>query len=266
MKTIVYFVLVVALTLIGAFSFSNNVLSGQVLEISGSTTCQKRFLEPAAQAILKSTNIEIRVSGVGTGKGLIALLDGKVKVSAASEDLEGAVGSAMKVAAESNRDLHIPKNLLFHEIMSDLIIPIVHKDNPVSELSWPQLRDIHVGVIRNWKEVGGLDLPIQVITSHTGSATKAVFQNLVMQEKQFAMDSMQVDSTRNEILAVSKNKGAIGAVSMGFMKMYSGNTKPIRTTKISRPLGLITVGPPDPTVKKVIEFLRSDEARKLYEY
>lgn len=266
MKPVVNRLLVVAFTLTGVISSSDRVLSGQVLEISGSTTCQKRFLEPAAQAVLKSTNVEIKVSGVGTGKGLIALLDGRVKVSAASEDLEGAIASAMKVAAESNRDLQVPKNLLFHEIMTDLIIPIVHKENPVSDLNWPQLRDIHAGVIKNWREVGGPDLPIQVITSHTGSATKAVFQTLVMQGQQFAVDAMQVDSTRNEILAVSKNKGAIGAVSMGFLKMYSGDTKPVRTSKISRPLGLITIGPPDPTVKKVIEFLRSDEARKLYEY
>jgi phosphate transport system substrate-binding protein len=238
--------------------------SGQLVEIWGSTTCQKRFLEPAAQNLKRATGIEIIVNGVGTGKGLIGLIDGRVNVSAASEDLDGAVNSARKVAVEASRDIEVPDNLVFHEIMRDHIIPIVHKDNPVSNLTWRQLRDLHTGKISNWREVGGPDMPVQVITSHTGSATRAVFQNIVMDKKDYAFDAIVVDSTRKEIIAVSKNRAAIGAVSAGFLTMFSGDTKPVVTEKITRPLGLITIGEPDRQVEKVVEYLRSEVAARVY--
>jgi len=232
--------------------------------IWGSTTCQKRFIEPLASDLRKDIGIKITVNGVGTGKGLIALLDGKVKVSAASEDLEGAISSAKKVAAESGRDLVIPDDLVFNEIILDHIIPIVHKDNIVSELTWEQLSKLNTGEILNWQDVGGPNLPVQVITSHTGSATKAVFQKLVMGKQDYASDAIVVDSTRKEILAVSKNSAAIGAISAGFLEMYSGETKSVRTKKITRPLGLITIGTPNPNVQKVIDYLRTEKAKKNF--
>ena len=257
--------------LLGIFTFVlvlsvfHEARSEELLAIWGSTTCQKRFLEPTSKALRKDTGIKINVNGVGTGRGLIALLDGKVEVSAASENLEGAINSAKKVAAEAGRDLVIPENLVFHEIILDHIIPIVHKDNTVSELTWEQLRKLNAGEIANWQEVGGANLPVQVVTSHTGSATKAVFQKLVMGKQDYSFDAIVVDSTRNEILAVSKNKGAIGAVSAGFLRMFSGDSKPVRTSKITRPLALITIGTPKPQVKKVIDYLLSEIGRKNFQ-
>jgi phosphate transport system substrate-binding protein len=251
-------------TLVFVLSVSHEALSDELVVIWGSTTCQKRFLEPVASDLRKDTGLKINVNGVGTGRGLIALLDGKVQVSAASEDLEGAINSAKKVAAESGRDLEIPENLVFNEIILDHIIPIVHKDNAISELTWEDLGKLSTGEISNWQEVGGANLPVQVITSHTGSATKAVFQKLVMGSRDYASDAIMVDSTRKEILAVSKNTGAVGAVSDGFLKMFAGDTKPVRTKKITRPLGLITISTPQPDVQKVIDYLRTKKARKNF--
>lgn len=231
------------------------------VQIWGSTTCQKRFLEPGAEALKAATGVDVKVLGVGTGKGLIGLIEGKAPASAASEDLEGAIRSAQKAAKKSGKDLSIPDNLVYHEIARDVIIPIVHKDNPVSSLSWAQLRDIHTGKIRNWNEMGGPDRPIQVITSHAGSATRAVFQKLVMEKDEYASGAIVVKSTRQEIDEVSKNPGAIGAVSESFVKLNPGKTKPVRTDPISRPLGLITRGPPNPSVQAVIDYFQSGGGR-----
>jgi phosphate transport system substrate-binding protein len=232
------------------------------MAIWGSTTCQKRFLEPGKSALKTSTGVDIKVVGVGTGKGLMALIEGKTPASAASESLEGAVKSAEKTAKKSGKEIAVPDNLVYHEITKDLIVPIIHKDNPVSSLTWAQLKDIHTGKITNWKDVGGPDMPVRVITSHAGSATKAVFQKQVMERADYVAGAVEVKSTRNEINEVSKFKGAIGAVSMGFVKQNPGNTKVVKTDTISRPLGLITVGAPAPEVKKVIDFFQSDEGKK----
>ena len=63
----------------------------------GSTTCQKRFLEPGAKALEEATGIKIKVYGVGTGKGLLALFEGKTNVAISSNVLEGSILSAQKV-------------------------------------------------------------------------------------------------------------------------------------------------------------------------
>lgn len=239
--------------------------SATEVKVWGSTTCQKRFLEPGAEALEKATGIQVKVLGVGTGKGLLALIEGKTNVAASSSSLESSINSAKKEAAKAgNTELVIPDNLIFHEIAKDVIVPIVHKDNPVSALTFEQLSDLNTGKITNWQEVGGPDLPVTVVTSHAGSATRAVFQSKVMKKAEYAANAILVKSTRLEINEVSKEKGAIGAVSEGFFKQNPGDAKTIKTDNIERPLALLTVGPPAPEVQKIIDFFMG-EGKKFFE-
>jgi len=235
------------------------------IQVWGSTTCQKRFLEPGAEAFHQATGNTIKVLGVGTGKGMMALIEGKTKVAAASSSLESAIKSAKKAAKKAGKTLTIPANLQFHEIARDSIVPIVHTSNPVEALTWQQLADLNTGRVTNWKEVGGPDLPVVVVTSHAGSATRAVFQKLVMKKAEYAPNAIIVRSTRLEINEVSREPGAIGAVSEGFWKLNPGNTKVVKTDPIQRPLALITLGPPTPEVQQLIDFFRTGEGKKHFE-
>ena len=244
------------------FLFAATMAQAADVEVWGSTTCQKRFLEPGNDALTKATGMSVKVNGVGTGKGVIALIEGKTTIAAASESLEDAVKSAQKTAKEDGRTITIPGNLQFHEITRDIIVPIVHKDNPITALNWGQLTDLHTGKITNWKEVGGPDLPVVVVTSHAGSATRAVFQSLVMKKADYAANAIEVKSTQAEINEVSKAKGGVGAVSRGFHDKNPRDTKAVKTDAIDRPLGLITVGPPTPEARKIIDFYKSAEGQK----
>ncbi len=250
--------------LIISFALVSNAWAERV-QIWGSTTCQKRFLEPGNNALKAATGIDVKVLGVGTGKGIVGLIEGKAPASAASSPLESAIKSGEKTAKKLGKNLTFPETLQFHEIYKDIIVPIVHKDNPVSALSFEQLKDLHTGKITNWKEVGGDDLPVRVVTSHEGSATKAVFQKKVMNKEAYVGGAVEVKSTRMEINEVSKYKGAIGAVSEGFHKQNAGKTKIAASDSISRPLGLITVGAPNPAVQKVIDFYLSSEGQKFFQ-
>lgn len=232
------------------------------LEVWGSTTCQKRFLEPGAEALKTATGIELTVQGVGTGKGLLALVEGKAPVAAASSELNSTIQSARKEAEKAGKTVEIPTNLVFHEIARDAIVPIVHKDNPVTTLTWQQLKDIHTGKVVNWNEVGGPDLTIRVVTSHAGSATRAVFQEEVMKKEPYVAGAKEVPSTRREIEEVSKYKGAIGAVSRGFFNQNPAQTKEVTSDPISRPLALITLGEPAGDARKLIDFFLSPEGQK----
>jgi phosphate transport system substrate-binding protein len=241
---------------------SGSLAQASEVQIWGSTTCQLRFLEPGNEALTKATGISVRVFGVGTGKGLIGLLEGRAPASASSETLENSVAAAKRAAMGDKKEITIPRNLEFHEITKDQIVAIVHRDNPVESLTWEQLAGLNNGRITNWREIGGPDLPVQVVTSHSGSATKSVLNELVMKKTPYAANAIEVTSTRLELNEVSRNKGAIGAVSAAFFNLNPGHTKIIKTAAIERPLALITIGPPTPEVRKIIDFYRSEEGRK----
>ncbi|MEW6521801.1 MAG: substrate-binding domain-containing protein [Thermodesulfobacteriota bacterium] len=235
----------------------------EAVSLWGSTTCQKRFLEPGAEALEKATGIKIKIFGVGTGKGMLALFEGKTNVAISSNELAGSIKSAQKVLkADGKPEMAVPENLQYHTITQDVIVPIVHSSNPVDTLSWEQLADLNTGKVTNWKQVGGPDLPVQVVTSHAGSSTKEVFQSMVMKNEPYAATAVEVKSTRLEINEVSKLPGGIGAVSAGFHSLNPDNTKVVKAQEISRPLGLITIGNPTPEVQKIIDFFRSEEGKK----
>lgn len=243
----------------------SSLAMASTIKVFGSTTCQKAFLEPGAADYKAATGDDIKVLGVGTGKGMMALIEGKAKVAAASSPLESAIKSAKKAAAKAGKEISIPDNLIFHEMTVDIIVPIVHKDNPVDALTFEQLTKLNTGAVTNWKEVGGSDMPVKVVTSHAGSATRAVFQKKVMKKADYIADATIVKSTRLELQNVSKNKGAIGAVSQKFYSQNPGDTKIVKTDDISRPLALITVGEPTPEVQKLIDFFRSPAGQKFFQ-
>lgn len=235
----------------------------EAISVWGSTTCQKGFLEPGSEAFKQKTGHRIKVFGVGTGKGLLALLQGKTKVAAVSNSLEGAIKSARNIAEKSELSVSFPDNLMFHEIAMDIIVPIVHEDNPVKELTFEQLTGLNTGEYSNWQQVGGPNMPVQVVTSHLGSATRAYFRKVVMNKADYAFDAIRVSSTRYEIQKVSNHEGGIGAVSEKFFKMNPGRTKIIKTAEISRPLALITIGKPVTEIQELIDFFRSPEGQKF---
>ena len=233
--------------------------------VAGSTTVQKRILEPGAGALKAATGIDVKVQGTGTGKGMIALIEGKVPAAAASESLQEAVASAQKAAKEADKSITVPANLQFHELYKDTISVMVHKDNKVASLTKEQLKDLHTGKVKNWKEIGGADLPVKVVTSHAGSATRAVFQKQVMDGADYVSSALEVRTTREEITEVSREPGAIGAVSEGFIAQNPGKVKVVKAPSISRPLALVTVGEAKPEVKKIVDFFKSAEGKKHIE-
>lgn len=247
--------ILIFLCVIGLLLFSEILLS-QKMEIAGSTTVQKRILEPSATAIEKSTGIQINIRGINSGNGLKELAAGKVKASISSSPLQLLL-----------KKLNLPDDgtYLEHVIVKDIIVPIVHPTNPVSQLTRQQLSDINTGKITNWKELGGEDRKIFVITSQPTAATRIVFQKLVMNKQEYTKNAKAVHTTRMELNVVSKYRGCIGAVSEGFVKMYSKvKVKVIKSKEISRPLTIITKGAPVPAVQKLIDFLKQPDTQKLF--
>jgi phosphate transport system substrate-binding protein len=249
-------------TVLAAAAGSSNA---QSLEIAGSGTFQKRIVEPTAQALKAATGVEVKMLASNSAKGLISLAQGKVQVSAASESLADVVESAKKIAADGGGAFTAPATLMYHQIASDEVAVVVNKANSLKALSKSQLRDLLDGKVGNWKQVGGPDLPVRIVMSEPGSATRSLVQKEILDGGAYSKDVVEMRTSSAEVEEIARHAGAIGAVSGATYRKFSDRVRQVKTTTISRPLGLITVGAPTPAVKKTIDFLRGKEARNIYQ-
>jgi phosphate transport system substrate-binding protein len=183
---------------------SSDTLSGSV-QVIGSTSVGPYAEELAAAFDEKNSGrTSVDVSQVGSTAGINAVLDGTADIGMSSREL---------TAAET------AKGLKTYEIAIDGIAIILNKDNPISNLSTAQIRDIYAGNITNWKQVGGNDAAIFVVTREPGSGTRGAFEELVMQKKaNITTGAITQGSTGSVTAYVETNKNAIGYVSYGSLK------------------------------------------------
>lgn len=246
---------IIALVAAAFFCTGTGIAHAETVRLHGSTTVQKRIMEPGKDALKKATGIDVEMLGNGTGNGLEDLVAGKCDASMASEELADAVESMKSASGKAASG-----DLKPHVITSDVIKVIVNPANPVKKLNKEQLKGLHTGKIENWKDVGGADSPVIVVTSHLGSATRKVFQKAIMDNEKYVEGAIEVKTTREEVDNVGQLPEAIGAVSNGFVNLPGNKEKVkiVETQEISRPLMLITKGDPSPAVKKVLDFFRGE--------
>ena len=103
-----------------------------------------------------------------------------------------------------------------HIVAMDGIAIVVHPSNPVADLTIEQIRDIYTGKIKNWKELGGPDQPIVVISRDTNSGTYETFETLVMNKEKMAERTEYVGSNGAIRQRVMSTPAAIGYVGLAF--------------------------------------------------
>ena len=234
----------------------------QTLEVSGATTVQKRILEPGAGPLKAATGVEVKIYGPGTGRGMIALIDGKVPVAAAGEALEDAIESAKKAAADMGRTLSVPGNLQYHEVATDNIVFVVHATNRVASLSKDQVKAILTGKVTNWKQVKGPDLAIKVFAPAAGQAVRAAVEKSVLEGAAFAPGTTDIRTALEQLKLTGSNPGALAPYSEAVVKESTEKIRIVPGTVIRRPLGFVTIGAPNPTAKKMIDFFNSPAGKK----
>lgn len=236
--------------------------SAQVLEVSGATTVQRRVLEPGAEPLKAATGVQLKVMGPGTGKGMLALFDGKVPVAAAGESLEDAVASAKAAAAEVDRTVKVPANLVYHQIASDNIVLAVHGSNPVKTLTRAQIRDLMTGKVHNWKQVGGPDLPVKLYAAAPGQAVRAAVQKNFMDGAEYPAGTTDIRTAAEQLKVIAGDPGGVGAMSEPVIKAGPEKVHVVAGAVIARPLGFVTIGAPSPAAQKMIDYFRSPEGQK----
>jgi phosphate transport system substrate-binding protein len=225
------------------------------LVFSGSTTFQKRLLEPAQAVLEKKTGAKLEMRCVGTINGLKELIKGEAAAAMISVPLDIAF-QVTGVPEEGTYQEHV--------IFKDKLVPIVHPKNTVKTLTWEQLADMNSGKITNWKTVGGPDERIVVIVPPKSSGTRTFLQETVMNGSDFTGGAFTAVTTREEIDLVSQSPIALGVLSEGFVKMNPGKVKVVKIKPITRQLSLVTKGEPSRELLAIIKFLKSAAAKKYF--
>jgi len=240
------------------------------ISYSGSSTIGTGILVEggAVKAFEAKTGIKFKsVEQPGSGKGIKALIEGKVTLGGASRALHA----------------NEKKELMSHTIGYDAIAVFVHKNNPVKNLSKSQLQGIFSGKIKNWKEVGGKNAPIHPNTEILGQkrATTEFLQEHVLDGAPYGAGFKEIDFPKDQIVEVANDENGICGVSLGLQASTSsdvkGKVKAISVNSIeptdrdvktgaymiSRPLVLATKGLPKGDVKKFIDFMQSKEGQEI---
>jgi phosphate transport system substrate-binding protein len=175
----------------------------------------------------------------------------------------------------SSRDLKGDEKKLWSvEIARDGLAVIVNPKNPVGNLTLKQVNDIYSGVITNWKQLGGKNAEIHVITREEGSGTRSAFETLVMGKSQINPRSIVQDSNGTVRQLVGDDAAAIGYISLGLVneKVKAMELDSVKATHenvvngsygLSRPFLFITSVEPTGKTKLFIDFVLSSEGKKL---
>jgi phosphate transport system substrate-binding protein len=193
--------------------------TGKKVVVKGSTTVLP-ITQKAAEAYREAKKVLVTVEGSGSGNGIKALLDGTCDIANASRAMKG---KELKIAKAKGMDVRESV------VAFDMIVPVVHPDNKIKNLTLSQLKAIYDGSISNWKQLGGKDERIVVISRDTSSGTYEVWPKMVMKKNDVRKDALLQASNGAIVAAVSQNPKAIGYIGFGYM---NNSVKPLLVNNV----------------------------------
>lgn len=248
------------------------------IQIKGSDTMVNLGQAWSEAYMKKRPDINVSVTGGGSGTGIAALINGSTDIAQASREMKPA---EIQQAKQKGLD---PQQFV---VARDGVSVVVNPSNPVGKLTDAQLSDIYTGKITNWKQIGGKDGKIVVLSRDKSSGTHVFFLEHIVRKgnakgtEEFAPSVLMMPSSQAIADEVATNPSAIGYIGMGYVK--PGKQKTVAVAKdekspyveptpanvlnstypISRALYFYTPKKPNGTVKDFIDFVLSDAGQKI---
>ncbi len=233
------------------------------LVVTGSSTVAPLVAEIAKRFEQHYPHVRIDVQTGGSSRGISDVRRGLADV-----------GMVSRAITSDEADLY------GYLIALDGVCVIVHRDNPVRELTDKQIIDIYTGAITNWRAVSGRDTPIVVVNKAEGRSTLEVFLKHFRLASDRIKASVIIGDNQQGIKTVAGNPAAIGYVSIGAAQYEAEHAASIKILPMGgvagtvenvssglfplvRPLNLITNDEPIELARQFIEFACSDSVRDL---
>lgn len=228
------------------------------ITIAGSTSVQP-FSEVLAEKFMeKNPKVKVNVQGGGSGQGITAATSGAAQIGSSSRDLT----------------VQEKAPLVETKIAMDGIAVVVNPANPVANLTADQIKNIFLGNIKNWNELGGPDATITVVSREEGSGTRSAFEELLL-DKQPAVKTAIVQASTGAVkTTIAGDKNAIGYDSLAAvdstikaLKIDGVDASAVNVKngsyKASRPFIYLTKGQPEGVSKAFIDFVMSGEGQQI---
>lgn len=247
------------------------------IQVTGSDTMVILSRAWAQDFMNKNPDIQLRVDGGGSSVGIQALMNGTADVANSSR---GIKDEEIQQAKDNG---FTPKETI---IGYDGIVVAVNPKNPISQLTIDQLSDIFAGKITDWKQIGGKEGQIVLLSRETSSGTYEFLKEHVLNKGDskggvdFAASTSLLNNSSQIVDQIANNINALGYFGMGYtsksikeIKVAKDKKDPyqaptvsnIKTKKytISRPLQVYTKGEPTGNIKKYIAYLLGTDGQKL---
>jgi len=253
-------------------------LSGS-FNVIGSNTVTPLTSVWAEEFMKMHPKVNIAVSGPGSGAGIAALINGTTDICQASRTIKQKEIDQAKANGVETYEI---------QVATDALSVVVNPANPVSELTIVQLSAIFTNKITNWKEVGGNDATIVVISRDTNSGTHVFFKEHMVQMKGLSTEDKSLEygpkvlflpSTEQGVSEAAKNPNAIFYPGLGYV---TADVKPLAIKKtadspgvlpsvetaldgtypVARPLLYYTNGEPTGVIKDFIDYCLSPEGQR----
>ncbi len=246
----------------------------QHVVVKGSDTIVNLASAWAEEYMKQRPDVSISVTGGGSGTGIAAMLNGTCDIANCSRRWK---------QKEKDRAAQLGITPVEHIVAYDGISVVVNKKNPVGALTLEQIRRIFNGSYTNWRQVGGPNKRIGVLTRDTSSGTYLYFQEHVLMKDDYTTSARMLPSNAAIANSVTQDRFSIGYIGLGYaltsdVKMIkvkksekaSAVTPSVATVAngdypISRPLLMYTNGQPTGAAGKFLLFVKSPDGQKIVE-
>ena len=183
-----------------------------VITVKGSDTMVNLSQKWAEEYMKLHPEVSIQVTGGGSGTGVASLLNKTTEIANSSRELKPAELETAKTKGVTP---------FTYQVALDGIAVIVHPKSKIDSLTVKQVSDIFAGKIKNWKQLGGADMPITLYGRENSSGTYEFFKDHVLGK----VDGKQVDySPSTQVLqgtaalgeAVARDVKGIGYGGVGY--------------------------------------------------
>jgi phosphate transport system substrate-binding protein len=233
---------------------------GGAVNVLGSTSIQP-FAEILAEEYHRNHPRQVvDVQGGGSTAGLQATLNGVVDIGMCSRGLKDDEKPLFQATV----------------IARDGLAIVVHPSNPIEGLTRDQIRRMFAGQITNWRDVGGDDRAVRLITREEGSGTREAFDKLVMGASHIAPEALTQESNGAVQELVRHDRCAIGYMSLGLvgsdLRALRVDGRPATREQVKsktqpyplvRPFLFVTKGPPNDRARRFIDFVLSAHSQQI---